>query len=46
LGAFVFALSLFSGIVWGFWREFGNDLFIVPSRVAYAVLKVVNATEV
>jgi hypothetical protein len=35
LGAFVFALSLFSGIVWRFWREFGNDLFLVPSRVAY-----------
>jgi hypothetical protein len=35
LGVFVFALSLFSGIVWRFWREFGNDLSLVPSRVAY-----------
>ena len=31
----MFALSLFSGIGWRFSREFGNDFFLVPSRVAY-----------
>ena len=35
LGAFLFAISLFLGIAWRFWREFGNDLFHMPRRVAY-----------